>query len=225
MSDLSLQLVHAWSDDPRGLCGQREPAHAVAGIADLERRLHALALGAVLEVFPRSECWQALAGLEGHWLLDSSQVARRSSPEVLAALQAEGLTGPRHNGRVWWQICRGIQGRFGGALRGLLGAGHDDALAIQAYLARHKATFPVLAGPVISARWLDLAHRLGGVRLDRWEALRIPLTPGQQAAARQFGMESESLHPQIVSALSVWERACRAPGGASCGLERCPRRG
>lgn len=218
------KLSDALFENPLGLCGEHEAAQIAGEVGDLERRLHALTLGAVMDVFPVAERWTALAALEEDWLLDSSQAAYKKSQEVGAAMQAGGVGGPKHNARVWWQVCRGLQGRFKGSVRGLIRENGDDALAIQSYLNESKTTFPVLSGPVISARWLDLVHRIGEVRLKNWGELKVTLPPELKQAAGQFGLKDDEAHPKAAAALDSWKKACRKLDAEVCGLGECPRR-
>ena len=154
-------------------------------IDGIEQRLNVLALGVILDTnFLSAERWSALKANSEHWLFDPSKVAYQSSPQVWAAMQELKISGPQHIARVWWQICRGVQGRFKGSWRDLIEANADNALTLQAYLQDNHTTFPVLAGPVISARWLDLVHRMGGVALQDWETLVVKLPAAQERAAR-----------------------------------------
>lgn len=216
-------LIQAYSEHPLGLCGKREPAQVVGGVAELERRLSILTLGVVLDINPLTqERWSGLLVLVEHWLLDPSYVAYRSSQQVGAAMQESGIPCPQHIPRVWWQICRGVQGRFKGSWRDLMAANQYDALALQAYLRKSKTTFPVLAGPVVSARWLDLVHRIGGVQLTGWESLSVPLSQNEVKNARLFGIEAHEVHPVLFSALREWPTACKKLSEESCGLMDCP---
>ena len=184
-----------------------------------------LALGVVLDINTlSSERWSKLASLAGHWLLNPSQVAYLSSQQVLATMQEMRILGGRHIPRVWWQICRGVQGRFKGSWRELIDVNKDNAQMLQSYLQQNRATFPVLAGPVISARWLDLTHRIGGLSLHGWQNLLIPLSKRQMKTAGLFGIGENVVHPLIFNALLVWPTACRKLPEESCGLGVCPRR-
>ncbi|NOZ00031.1 MAG: hypothetical protein GXP40_12660 [Chloroflexi bacterium] len=208
-----------------GLCGQGDPAQAVLAVVDVEQRLRVLTLGVVLHNNHLSaDRWQALCALQDHWLLDATQVAYGASRQVLRAMQDVKLGAARHTARVWWQICRGIQGRFQGSLRDLLQANQDDALRVQAYLTASKTSFPVLSGPVMSARWLDLVHRLGGLPLENWERLGVALSGKQRKQARIFGVEGERVHPFVAAALHTWEFACREGTVDACGFPDCPKR-
>lgn len=217
-------LVNALKDQPAGLCGHHEPACAVEVIEDTELRLRALALGAILDVFPVVARWEQIAALADHWLLQPVEVAYRESSEVEAAMKEQHIDGPRHNARVWWQVLRGVQGRFNGEFRAMLAAQGDDAIQMQQYLRDSKTTFPVLSGPVISAQWLDLVHRVGGVPLQQWDALVVDLSAGQQQAAQSFGVKATRAHPATAAGLSIWRRACERREPPACGLDHCPRR-
>lgn len=223
--DLSSQLIEAFSDHPLGLCGRHDPARVVTAIKDQERRLNILTLGVVLDINPLSEeRWVALVSLSEHWLLEPSQVAYQSSQQIQTAMQEMHIQSPQHIPRVWWQICRGVQGRFKGSWRDLLATNEDHVQLLTDYLAISKATFPVLAGPVISARWLDLVHRVGGIKLKDWENLLVPLPAKQKKIARQFGIEFNNVHPLLFAALHTWPMACRKLPEGSCGLMDCPGR-
>lgn len=222
--DLPSHLLRAFSEHPLGLCGQHDPARVVSDVGDPEQRLNILALGVVLDInLLTPERWSGLVGLAGHWLLDPPNAAYRSSQQVMAAMREKDILGPAHIPRVWWQLCRGVQGRFKGSWRDLLAAGQDDAQILQRYLRRNRATFPILAGPVISARWLDLVHRIGGITLLNWETLGIPLPSGQKKTARLFGIKEDEVHPLLFSALYTWSGACRKLPEESCGFGDCPR--
>jgi hypothetical protein len=220
---LSSLLVQAFNDHPLGLCGQHDPAKSVASVASVEQRLNLITLGAVLDTnHLNAERWSALAALHDHWLLDPPQAAYKSSPQILAAMQQLHIAGPQYIARVWWQICRGVQGRFKGSWRDLLKANDDNAQTLQRYLQQSQTTFPVFAGPVISARWLDLIHRIGGVTLQDWDRLTVTLPPEQIKTARKFGITEAEVHPLVSSALEVWSTSCRNLPAESCGLAGCP---
>lgn len=223
--DLSAQLVQAFIEHPPGLCGQHDPARVIGDVVDLEQRLQILTLGVVLDISQLSEDrWSTLVGVAGNWLLDPSQVAYHSSQEVQTAMQEIRIQSPQHIPRVWWQVCRGVQGRFKGLWNDLLAMNRNNALAIQEYLRQNKATFPVLAGPVISARWLDLVHRVGGVSLQNWENLTVSLTARQKRIARQLGIDTDGVHPQLSSGLHIWTTACQGYPDDSCGFAACPKK-
>jgi hypothetical protein len=187
--------------------------------------LNILALGVVLDINPLShERWTKLASLAGHWLLKPPEVAYQPSQQVLAAMQETRILGGQHIPRVWWQICRGVQGRFKGSWRELIDVNKDSAQMLQSYLQQNRATFPILAGPVISARWLDLSHRIGGLSLHGWEDLLIPLPKRHIKIAGQFGIGESAVHPLLFNALLVWTTACRKLPEEYCGLDICPRK-
>lgn len=222
---LSSPLVQAFSDHPLGLCGRHEAARSASSIDDIEQRLNVLAFGVVADAnFLSLERWSALAAIHDHWLLVPSQVAVQSSSQVLTGLQEMGIPGPQYIARVWWQICRGVQGRYKGSWRDLIKANDDNALSLQSYLQKNQTTFPVLAGPVISARWLDLVHRIGGVTLQGWETLTVKLPSHQSKTARLFGIGTDEVHPLLSSALHAWPASCRKLSGESCGLDDCPEK-
>ena len=139
-------------------------------------------------------------------------------------MQEKHISGPPHIARVWWQVCRGVQGRFKGSWRDLLKANDDNAQTLQSYLQNSKATFPVLSGPVISARWLDLVHRIGGVELKGWETLTVTLPPDQKKTARLFGILADEVHPLVSSAVHAWTVSCREQSEEFCGLTGCPQK-
>ncbi len=223
--DLSSSLVRAFSEHPLGLCGQHDPAQVVSRVEALEQRLSILTFGVVLDTSPLSlERWSVLVAMHDNWLLVPPRAAYQSSQQVLAEMQKARISGPQYIARVWWQICRGIQGRYKGSWRDLLKANDDDVHALQSYLQKSPATFPVLSGPVISARWLDLVHRLAGVALNGWETLTVTLPSSQRKTARLFGITVEQAHPLLSSALQIWETSCRQQPEETCGLANCPRR-
>jgi hypothetical protein len=100
----------------------------------------------------------------------------------------------------------------------------DDAIRVQTYLSSSKTTFPVLSGPVISAQWLDLVHRIGDVKLERWDQLVMTLSETQRQAAQAFGVKATNAHPATAAGLSIWNRACERLYPPQCGLDNCPRR-
>lgn len=222
---LSSPLVQAFNNHPLGLCGRHEAARSVSSIDDVEQRLSVLTFGVVVDTnFLSLERWSALIAIHDHWLLDPSQVAYRSSPQVWTVMQEVGISGPRHIARVWWQICQGVQGRYKGSWRDLFKANDENAQTLQSYLPENRTTFPVLAGPVISARWLDLVHRIGGVTLQGWDALTVKLPSHQRMTARLFGIVVDEVHPLLSSALNAWPASCRKLSEEACGLAGCPEK-
>ncbi len=223
---LSSPLVDAFSSLPLGLCGQHDPARLVQSVSSVERRLNLLTLGAVASTnLPGPEQWAVLVDHQENWLFDPSQVAYKVSQEVTEAIVSLHIGAPQYIGRVWWQVCRGVQGRFKGSWRALLEANADDCAKLIGYFDRSSATFPVLSGPVVSVRWLDLIHRIGGVPLTGWESLAIPLASSQLKMAASFGITDQKVHPLISAALSTWSAACKTLPPDSCGLPSCPKRG
>ncbi len=222
---LSSPLVQAFSDHPLGLCGQREPARVISHLKDIEQRLNLLTFGVVVDTkHINAERWSALAEAHDHWLFQASQSAYKTSPQVLEGIQQLHIAAPRYIARVWWQICRGVQGRTKGSWRDLLRGNDDDAQLLQKYLRENQTTFPVLSGPVISARWLDLIHRVGGVPLKNWETLSVPLAKNQRKTAQLFGVATDEVHPVFSSALNVWKSSCQKLPAGPCGLAECPHR-
>lgn len=220
----SSPLVQAFCDHPNGLCGQHEPAQVIDQISSVEERLNLLAFGIAADAAQaNSERWSALAEVHDHWLFNPSQAAYKTSPQIQEGLQQVGLKVPKHIARVWWQISRGVQGRTKGSWLALFEANQMDALEMQKYLRDSATTFPVLSGPVLSVRWLDLAHREGGVELKNWESLRAPLTNEFREEAKLFGITDEEIHPAFISALQVWKQACQKGKDISCGLTWCPK--
>jgi hypothetical protein len=222
---LSSPLFQAFNDHPSGLCGQTEPARIIRHLEDIEQRLNLLAFGSLVDTkHINAERWSALAEVHHHWLFQPFQSAYKTSPQVLAGMQQLHLGAPQYIARVWWQICRGVQGRTKGSWRDLFRGNDDDSQLLQKYLHKNQTTFPVLSGPVISARWLDLVHRVGGVPLKNWETLRVPLPEKQRKAAHLFGIATDEVHPALSSALNVWENSCQKMPAESCGLSECPHR-
>jgi hypothetical protein len=222
---LSCPLVQAYVEHPLGLCGSHEPALAVRQITDLEQRLNILTFGVVSdEIHLDPERWSALAGLHDHWLFHPAKAAYHTSAQIGDEFKKVGIRTPPHIARVWWQICRGVQGRTKGSWRDLIQNNDDNARTLLEYLRSSRTTFPALSGPVHSARWLDLIQRMGDVPLREWETLRVPLSSQQKKAARLFGVEEEAVHPLFSSALHVWEGGCLRAHKDACGLTECPRR-
>ena len=221
----SSSLVDAFTTHPLGLCGQHDPARVLADVEPLERRVNLLAFGAVVSTTPLSQQhWTSLTANRDSWLFDPSQVAYQPSPAVSVAIQNLNIGAPGFMGRVWWQICRGVQGRFKGSWRSLFQSNADDTQRLLGFFGQSKAAFPVLSGPVISPRWLDLVHRIGGIPLSGWESLTVPLAPGQSEAASAFGITGQEVHPLVSAALSTWSAACQSLLPDSCGFPSCPRR-
>ena len=216
---LSSPLAQAFYHHPAGLCGHHDPAAPLAQIERIETRLQTITFVSLLP----SPNMQVILTQQSHWLFDSTQVAYKTSQQVSEALHAAQIRTPKHISRVWWQICRGIQGRFKGSIRTLLQNSHNDARAIQTYLSQSRTTFPVLSAQTTSARWLDMLHRIGGIELTHWDELREPLTAKQQKSARQFGFAEEHLHPSLALALRTWTSACHRRDVDTCGLKHCPR--
>lgn len=222
---LSSALVHVFRDHPLGLCGKHDPVRSVSNVGSFEQRLSILTFGVVLDTKHLSqERWSALTAIHSHWLLDPSQVAYRSSAQVWTAMRETHISGPQHIARVWWQICRGVQGRYQGSWRDLFRANNNNVHTLQSYLQNNRTTFPVLAGPVISARWLDLVHRIGSVTLQGWESLIVPLPSHQKKTARLFSIAVDEVHPLLSSALDAWPASCRKLSEEFCGLAGCPGR-
>lgn len=221
---LSSPLIQAYCDYPDGLCGQREPARVISQIASVEERLSLLAFCVVADAGQSdSDRWSSLATVHDYWLFNPPQAAYKTSPQIQEALQQLQLKVPKHIARVWWQISRGVQGRTKGSWLALLEANQMDALQLQNYLQKSKATFPVLSGPTLSIHWLDLVQRVGGMALTGWESLRVPLTNEYATEARLFEVADGEVHPVVVSALRVWKQACQKGKGVPCGLANCPR--
>lgn len=218
----SSPLIQTFCDHSDGLCGQHEPALVVGQLSSIEERLSLLAFGVAADAGQSDSArWSGLAKVHDHWLFDPSQAAYKTSPQIQEGLQQLGIKVPKHIARVWWQISRGVQGRAKGSWLALFDANQKDALHMQNYLRDSATTFPVLSGPVLSARWLDLVHRAGGVKLASWESLRAPLTDEFKTEARLFGVIEEEIHPAFISAIQVWKRACQRKA-VPCGLTSCP---
>ncbi len=216
-------LYQAFFEHPKGLCGEHDLALPVAEINSLETRLSIITLGSILNTPPNTKRWTALIELEGFWLLNPSDVAYKTSHQVAQTLQEKSIRGSQHVARVWWQICRGITGRFDGSFRALLKTNDDDALVIQNYLHQSRTTFPVLSAPITSAYWLDFIHRIGKIQLKNWDKLQITLPAKTKKSAREFGWNGDRLHPAFALALRAWTSACHRLDGDSCGFQHCPR--
>jgi hypothetical protein len=221
---LATPLYQAFFENPKGLCGRRDDALIIEKIASQETRLHLITLAAVADNSPNPERWGELLKLETHWLLDSSQVAYKQSKEIAQAFRSEQIRVPQHIARVWWQICRGIKGRFDGSLRAFFSENGDDTLSVKRYFQRSRTAFPILSAETTSARWLDLIHRHGSIELKNWEQLRIPLGERESAAAKLFDLDEKQLHPSLALALQTWTYACHRLDAESCALPFCPHR-
>jgi hypothetical protein len=209
---------------PTGFCGSPDPFFQIQEIADLETRLHMLTMAAALNAFSAPNKITAMAAHQDHWLLRSSEAAYKKSQEVGAALVQLRLGGAKQDGRVWWQICRGIQGRFKGSIKSLLDANGYDTKNLQAYLQDSKTTFPVLSGPVISVRWLDLVSRWGDRPLAGWETLMIPFTEGLKEQGSFLDQSLSAIHPAAAAAIEHWSKSCRSGQVGNCGWAKCPNR-
>lgn len=207
-----------------GFCGFREPAALVGQIPGSERRILVLAFGAILDIFLQGSQWETLVGIQDSPLLDPAWVAYRESKEIAQLMRQMKVGGPQYNARVWWQICRGVQGRFNGSFSDLLAANEWDSAAVQAYLKRSKTTFPVISGKVVSAQWLDWCSRIGGAALAGWEDLRVKLPASLIPAAEKIGVDHPLVHPQMYGALLAWEKHCNGLGEDFCGLAECWKR-
>ena len=213
------ELITTYTEDQ--LCGHEDPVQQVCDVKSIETRLRILTLGVLYDTFPGTTPWNTLISIGDTPLLDPTHIAYSHSKEVGAMLKQAELGKPAHYGRVWWQICRGIQGRFKGRFTALLAAQDHHALSIQAYLTESSTTFPVLSGPSTSARWLDLIHRVAGIELQGWHALKVDLPEGLGKAARAFDHEQTNAHPVVWYALRAWVTYCQAH--PDCALATCPR--
>lgn len=202
------QLIQALTDHPLGLCGQHDPAKSVRQVEALEERLNLLAFGAVMSTDPLpASGWETLAALHDHWLFLPGQVAYRSSQEVLTCMQALHIRAPRYIARVWWQVCRGVQGRFKGSWRDLLAANADDAQALEGYLLQSKSTFP---GPVRPGSFCALD---GSAPADRgYSAARLGRFKGSLTTASHRGCRYFWRHGEKSSSLP----GCRAGSLGDC---------
>ena len=215
--DLTDTLWYSYFNDPAGLCGQGDPAWTLKQIPDLETRLNILTFSSLFF----SPNYLQLLQQQSIWLFQPGTVAYKRSQEVQSEFQSLGIQVPEYIPRAWWQISRGVQGRFQGSWTALLAAQENDALAIQTYLKGSKATFPVLSGDVISALWLDVVHRIGGISLKNWNKLEVPLGAKEQTAIQAWGSKAEKSHPSLRLALKQWQKCCQSL--PSCGLVDCPR--
>lgn len=217
-------FLDAFTTPPLGFCGFAESAALVSGVKDQERRLRILAFGAVLDIFLQGNQWETLVEIQDSPLLDPAWVAYQDSKDLAQLMRQMKVGGPQYNARVWWQICRGVQGRFRGSFVDLLAANEDDVTQIQAYLKKSKTTFPVISGEVVSAQWLDWSARIGGVDLHGWEMLRVKLPVSLLSAAEKVGEDQPLVHPQVYGALLAWEKHCAGLGKDFCGLAECWKR-
>lgn len=215
--DTTTFLWDVFLNNPTGFCGQGDPARALTQIPDLETRLSVITFANLLP----SPDYSVLVTAHTAWLFEPSEVAYRRSQDVLVGFRDFNIVTPKHIARVWWQITRSVQGRFQGSFVDFLASQGSDALLVKNYLQRSKTAFPVLSGPVISACWLDMVHRMGGVTLLNWEMLSVPLSKQEQAAMREWGSMETASHPSLRLALRTWQRSCQSLKG--CELEKCPR--
>jgi len=101
--------------------------------------------------------------------------------------------------------CSGFQGPYAG-----IGGQHDPAKSVSAvevleqrlsvlsfgvvlntkHLSLEHWSAPVLSGPMISARRLDLVHRIIGVILHDWKSLIVHLSSHQRKTARLFNTKA-----------------------------------
>ena len=221
---LSSKFMKTYFNSKSTFCGAPDPFLAIQQIEDAEVRLHALTLNTIVDISPKTTKIPKLIDAQDHWLLQSTQVAYKQSKEVEESLNQLGIGGPRQNARVWWQICRGIQGRFKGSLTSLFEENLYDADQVTTYLQASKTTFPVLSGPVVSIRWLDLISRYGEKPLKNWEGLVIPLPSSYKEIAEVLGLKTDIVHPAVVSALSLWSQSCKSSSGIDCAWKDCPRK-
>ncbi|MCB2178876.1 hypothetical protein KQH61_05630 [bacterium] len=217
-------FLEAYTSHSLGFCGFTEPAALIGQIESQEARIRVLAFGAVLDLFLQGKQWQNLERIAESPLLEPSWVAYQDSKEIAEQMRQMKLGGPQYNARVWWQICRGVQGRFQGSFSDLLAANEGDVRKIQAYLRKSKTTFPVISGDVVSGQWLDWCARIGGVDLYAWEDLRVKLPASLLPAAEKIGADQPMVHPQVYGALLAWEKHCAGLGEDFCGFAGCWKR-
>lgn len=124
--DLTDTLWYSYLNDPAGLCGQGDPAWVLKQIPDQENRLSVLTFSS-LNFSP-----EYLKLLENHqsWLFRPQITAYKRSQEVGQEINRLGLRVPGYIPRAWWQVSRGVQGRFQGSWTALFRAQANDALAI-----------------------------------------------------------------------------------------------
>ncbi|MEN8240297.1 MAG: hypothetical protein ABFS17_00100 [Chloroflexota bacterium] len=181
-------------------------------------------MSAIIDIFSKTSKLPNMINAQDHWLLCSTEVAYKQSKEVGSAINQLGIGGPKHNARVWWQVCRGIQGRFKGSITALIEENQFDANKIYEYLQSSKTTFPVLSGPVVSIRWIDMVSRSSQNPLKNWESLRMPQPGSLVQAAKDLGIYAKELHPAVVSALELWNEHCQAGKFSTCEWDGCPKK-
>lgn len=222
---LSSSFVQTYLNSPDGFCGKIDPFKPLRDVSDIETRLHMLSMASILGAFNSPPKIETMLKRSDHWLFKSSEVAYKQSKEVGFELTQLHLGGAKQDGRVWWSVCRGIQGRYKGSIAGLLEANHYDTEQLYSYFQENKATFPVLSGPVISVRWLDLVSRFGGKPLTNWESLEVPFNENLKNQAGFINQNLEKIHPAAAAALELWHSGCHGADSAACGWEECPKRG
>jgi hypothetical protein len=104
----------------------------------------------------------------------------------------------------------------------MLDANQNDAGRLYDYLQDSKTTFPVLSGPAISIRWLDIVSRYGGEPLANWETLEIPFTDGLKKKAGFADQSMEMIHPAAAAAIEHWSASCEGTDPSGCGWKECP---
>ncbi|MGH2544051.1 MAG: hypothetical protein ACRDIB_14725 [Ardenticatenaceae bacterium] len=208
-------LAERWTE--AGLAGPSErelliPEGMEVGSAD---HLRFLTLPrAISGLYPEIGLWQragaAWADKATHWLFDTAQVAYADWRAVEKALAPHGLAEHRQDVRGWYEVARGLQGRFKGDVASLIAAGPKGqparTSAILAYLDASSTTFPFLSGDKTARLWLDQLRRIGGIEIIEDEPLR--LAPSKEArdiaATHGLSLPSRALPIQQLLALEAW---------------------
>jgi len=165
------RLAEQWTT--RGLDGPSEtellvPPDLTAGSPE-HLRFVTLVRG-ISGLYREVELWrrggELHADVATHWVFDTGRVAFEDWRALEAALGRHGLAERRQDVRGWYDVARGLQGRFKGDVAAMVVAAGPAAADLVEYVAANKATFPLLAGDRIAARWADQLRRVARVAVD-----------------------------------------------------------
>lgn len=145
-------------------------------------------------LYPETELWERagrmFADEATRWVFDTERVSYGDWRDVGAALAAHGLGRRRQDVRGWYDLARGIQGRFKGAVNEMIDAAGNTVSGLVTYVDQHAATFPLLAGDVTARRWADQLRRRAGVTLDEDIALTEVLDDRVLARLSEAGIDT-----------------------------------
>ncbi|MBA3534788.1 MAG: hypothetical protein H0T73_22990 [Ardenticatenales bacterium] len=204
-------LAQRWHE--QGLAGPSEHALMIPAGVEVGSNPHLLFLTlprAISALQDEVELWEraalAWASAEAQWLFDPAQVAYAEWPTVETALRQWRLASRRQESRGWYEVARGLQGRFKGDIRAMVEAGGGRTSGLLAYLAKSPSTFPFLSGEETSRLWLEQLRRIGGLSIEEDEPLcLVPSQRAREAAASQrLDPGPEALPAHHVLALEVW---------------------